>query len=271
MTLSRIGLFAALVVLIAGCGYPEVFEDQGTLQPPQTGITKLELDTGNGFVRVTRVDDSVGIGIAYTRRAHGRSRADAEEHINDIVISHQVVDGVLKVKAEWPEGARSYGCDFNVQMNMRIPVDITTSNGLIAVANTDAQAALETSNGPIEVTGTSGVTTARSSNGAVRFTGHRGPLEVRTSNAPVTCAVDVLIPTDAVTLTTSNSSITLNIPDDTQADFDASTSNAEVTVSGFPSISYSRTDREHKSGTINGGGADVTLTTSNARIDINGE
>jgi len=271
MKLTRTALLAALVLVLGGCGFPELFEDQGTLQPPQTGINALEVETGNGFVQVTRVADSTGISIAYTRRAHGRSRADAEEHINDVVVSSYAEGGVLKVKAEWPEAARTYGCDFSIVMGMRIPVDLQTTNGPITLTGTEAPATLETTNGPIEVNGTSGATKARSTNGPVRFSGHRGPLEARTTNAPVTCGVSVLIPTDAVSLQSTNGAVTLTIPSDTQADFDATTTNGEVTVGGFPSVSYSITEREHKAGTINGGGADVTLSTTNARIDFNGE
>jgi hypothetical protein len=270
MRFTRIGLLAAFVAAIAGCGYPYLFEDQGSLSPPQTGVNSLDVETGNGFVRVTRVADSSGIAIAYTRRANGTSREDAQEHINDVTVSSRVEDGVLKVKAEWPEGPRGYGCDFNVQMGVRIPVSITTSNGLIALAGTDAPATLETTNGPIEVSNTSGQTTARSTNGAIRFAGHRGPLDVRTTNGPVTCDIDVLIPTDAVVLQTSNAAVTLNIPAATQADFDALTSNAEATVDGFPDVNFTRSDRDHKTGTINGGGADLALSTSNGRVEING-
>jgi hypothetical protein len=267
---AQLILFALLTAAVAGCGYSHLFEDQGALEPPQTGVNSLDVETGNGFVRVTRVDDTTGIHITYTRRAHGRSREDAEEHVNDIVVSSQVEGGVLKVRADWPDGARTYGCDFNVQMALRIPVDIRTSNGLIAVANTDAPAVLETTNGPIEAAGTSGPTTARSTNGAVRFTGHRGSLDAGTTNAPVTCAVEVLIPSDAVKLASTNGAVTLLVPDETQADFDASTSNAEVTVDGFPDISYSRTERTHKTGTVNGGGAQITLASSNGDVDLAG-
>ncbi len=99
---------------------------------------------------------------------------------------------------------------------------------------------------------------------------HRGPLEVHTSNGPATCDVDVLIPSEVVKLETSNGTVTPSVPAGTQANFDVSTSNAEATVSGFPSISYSRADRTRKTGAINGGGANLALSTSNAPASLNG-
>lgn len=227
---AQICLLAVFAALVAGCGYPFQFKEQGSLSPPQIDVTKVELATGNGFVRLTRTDDTAGISVAYTRRAGGRLVDDAREHINDVVISSQVEGGVLKLKATWPEGARPYGCDFNVELGIRVPVGIKTSNGLVPVTGTDAPATIWTSNGPVGVTGTSGLTTARSSNGAVM----------------------------------------VSVPAATQANFDVATSNAEPQVSGFPTISYSRAERTRKTGALNGGGVNLTLLTSNAPASLNG-
>ena len=66
---------------------------------------------------------------------------------------------------------------------------------------------------------------------------------------------------ESVLLVATNGDVTLTLPSDVSADFDASTTNGVVTVSGFSSVVYTIDQANHKAGTIGSGAG-------NAAIDI---
>jgi hypothetical protein len=260
---------AASALLIVACWYPFEADDSGTLAQSATGINTLDLSTGNGFVEVIAVD-TPGIAISYTRRCRGTSRENAREYLDNIVVTDTVQSTAYIVRADWPEpNPRSCGCEFSVALPPGRQLLLGTSNGRVTVTG-DFHGDVRSSNGAIELNQTRGPLKARTSNGAIRVVGHRYSLEAHTSNGAIDCSLDSLGSGDGVILVTSNGRVTFSVPAATALSFSATTSNGEVRVSGFGAVNYSANEKTHKAGTVNGGGAVLTITSSNGNIEING-
>jgi DUF4097 and DUF4098 domain-containing protein YvlB len=186
-------------------------------------------------------------------------------------VTDSVGGSELFLKATMPEvNTRSYGAAFALTLPDTVHFDLGSSNGAIDIAGMIRGGLISTSNGAITLSGTRGAITATTSNGAVTVTNHAGGLDITSSNGAVTCGDTVLAATDSIALKTSNGAVTLYLPVSVSAHFDASTSNGEVSVSGFPTVSYSRTDNTHKTGNIGGGASPLTITTSNGSVSIMG-
>jgi hypothetical protein len=225
-------------MLLLGCGNGTgnpndyEYEDPETRTWPAAGITRLEVTTINGAITVD-TDGTDPITADITRRCTGTDQADAEAHIDDIVITESTSGDTLTLEASMPiDGtARNYSADFEVSAPELEQLDLQTTNGSITVLTHEGDVASTVTNGSIDVD-----------------------------------MADV--GTGTVALTTSNGTITLSIPSDTSATFDAQVSNGEVHVSGIDSTTLTTDETNHKAGTFGSGDAEITLSVSNGDITI---
>jgi hypothetical protein len=261
--------FAAMLLLIGGCWYAFQAEDEGDLVLESAGMTALKVETRNGHVTAAAWD-STGAAGEYKRRCRGSSTEEAREHLADIVLSDTLISGELRVKADCPdEVGRSYGCDFGI-FCPGSTFDISTSNGAVEVTGL-GPGTLETSNGAVTVTDATGPVSIETSNGRFTAVRHVGALTAHTSNGALDCEIISLDSlTDNVELSTSNGRVTVNLPATASLTFDLRTSNNDVTITGFPNVTYTTSERTHKKGKLNGGRMTLRVETSNGDLDIIG-
>lgn len=258
---------AALALLAAGCLY------YYKLELPETRSWPAELDaaafhTQNGSVEVTTAADTTTTAFI-TRRCYGRSRADAEAHIDDIVITDTLADRRLDFRVTAPSGPRNYGANLELNVPRTAALDLHTSNGSITVTGTAADITARTSNGAVTLTGTTGAADINTSNGAVAVAVHSGSIAIVTSNGRIDCDLAQLGATGHTRLRNSNGHVTLSLPADASARFDLETSNGDITITpGFGSVSYTKNERTHKTGSIGSGAAELTIKTSNGDIIV---
>ncbi len=264
----RLSLLAFAALLAAACLYVFKLEVPYPHSYSAAGITDYSTTTKNGTVEMTATADSV-ISVNITRRCYGRNREDAEAYIDNIVITDTVEGGRLTVDADMPSGDRNYGADFVITAPDSVRVNLHTSNGSLTVTGMTGGGSVRTSNAAVTLTGTSGSFSLSTSNGKVSVRVHTGGVDISTSNGAVDCDLTGLGPTESALIRTSNGAVTLLLPADVSASFDASSSNGEVTVApGFGSIAYTRQDRDHKTGTIGSGAATIEIETSNGAVII---
>ncbi len=149
-------------------------------------------------------------------------------------------------------------------------IEVITSNGSVELADFKGGATVHTSNGSIKADGLRGFFDATTSNGSVdarviEATAGR-PVKVESSNGRVSLAFETPQIPD-ISASTSNSSITLKLPEGVNARLKASTSNSSITtdfeVAASGTISKSRLE-----GSIGSGGPVVDLRSSNGSIRI---
>ena len=243
---------AALALIATGCLYFY------RLELPETRTWSAYLDaagfqTLNGSIEVTATADTTTSAFI-TRRCYGRSRADAEAHIDNIVIADTLADRRLELRVTAPSGPRNYGASLELSVPRTAALDLNTSNGSITVTGTAADITARSSSGAVALTGTAGAADISTSNGAVAVAVHSGSIAIVTSNGRIECDLALLEATGHARLRTSNGHITLSLPADASARFDLETSNGDITITpGFGSVSYTREERTHKTGSIGSG------------------
>jgi hypothetical protein len=131
---------------------------------------------------------------------------------------------------------------------------------------TGSNASLNVTNGSIEVTGASGSIEARTTNGEITAETTGGPVEARTTNGSINVRMAKL-PTQGASYHTTNGTITLTLPDGTDADLQARTTNGSV-ISDFDITMSGTLSRRNLSGRIGRGGPRLDVATTNGNIRI---
>lgn len=263
-------LFLLTGILVVGCGhgYDYKLEVTETRTWPAAEITRISATTENGGITVEATQDTV-IAAVITRTCRGKNKAEAEDHIDNVVVEDNIAGGTLTLTADMPTGtARNYGASFEISAPEPVYLELVTSNGEISLSRMVAGADATTSNGGISLEDTGGYVELHTSNGAVNLERHDGGVTANTSNGNIDCDIVELGGRESATLSTSNGNVTLSLPPDVSTRFDATTSNGQVSVTGFADVTYTVNEPTHKAGRIGEGDSEVTITTSNGNITI---
>lgn len=231
--------------------YDYELERTETLTWPAAGINQINAVTVNGGISIAATLDTL-ITADITRSCRGEDSLDAEDHIDDIVVTDNVAAGELNLEADMPgdDPDRSYRADFDITAPAAVFVDFFTVNGEVLIQNMTAGARV------------------RITNGTVTTENLRGGVDAASSNGALDCDMEELAANESAILTTTNGDITLLLPSDVVAEFDAVTTNGEVVVTGFGSVTYTTNQTNHKAGTIGSGGGSATIDITVVNGDI---
>jgi len=201
-------------------------------------------------------------GATYTIRVPRRMIVDRLHSTNGPIS----VEGVISpVTVESTNGALHF-----TRVEGRI--EGTTTNGTIELSRCIGDARLNSTNGRIEGDLEGGLADVRTTNGDIQMRlsklDGKGPLRVSTSNGQIDVTLDS---GHEMRASTTNSSITLRLPSDANAQLQARTSHSSVT-SEFETIQHHEGDDEGERKTLNtrigSGGPVIDLSTSNGSIHI---
>ncbi len=300
-------LLASGSLVLAGCDLDmEDWGNSGRYKEDFSSTHKLAsggrvmLESFNGGVEIMGWDKD-SVEVSGTKSA---AREDVMKQIKIDVVSEA---DSIRIRAIRPvEHNCNCGTKFMLKVPKKVILDmIQTSNGGVRVESITGNSRLKTSNGSIRVWGVDGNLEAvtsnasidvgqfkgtaelRSSNGRIKADGVRGGFDARTSNASIDATVAELEPGRAVTLDSSNGSITLTLetwknndikahtsnssinvrlPDKVAADLNLTTSNGSITTDF--EITTSQMSKTHVVGKLNGGGPRLDLTTSNGSVRL---
>ncbi len=217
----------------------------------EANIFQINATTENGSIDFTAVQDTL-ITADITRRCSGTDSVDAEDHIDDIVVTDNVQEGQLFLQADMPDDtARNYSASFDISTPASKYLNIMSVNGDITIQDMTGGAIVRLTNGGIA-------------------TGNlRGGFDAVSVNGTINCDMAELAANESALLTTTNGDVNLLLPADVSATFDASTVNGEVVVTGFTSpVTYTINQTNHKAGTIGAGDATIEITVTNGDATI---
>ena len=213
-------------------------------------VTQIHATTVNGDIAVSALQDTL-VTAEITRRCSGTDSADAEAHIADITISESINEGQLTLEADMPDdAARNYQADFDITAPQSKYVNLTTVNGDVTIQDMIDGARVIVTNG--------GIATANL----------RGGFNGVTANGTINCDMEALELGESALLASTNGAVNLMLPSDVSANFNAATTNGEVVVTGFPSVTYTIDEEDHKAGMIGVGGAVIDIAVVNGDITI---
>ncbi len=147
-----------------------------------------------------------------------------------------------------------FGNFSNAQVNYTVTVPRSSN---VRVSNT---------NGRVELSSVSGVLKVETTNGAVELTRCAGAADIETTNGHIRAELAAVNPQKELRLETTNGAIELIVPDKLAANVDAETTNGSIN-SELP-VATRTMGRNTLRGSINGGGPDLHLRTTNGGIRI---
>lgn len=253
--LSRLALLAAACLSLTACdvslgdlGGRATDEWTRTYQLAPGG--EIRIANTNGRIDVEAADGPT-VEVRAERIARAATDTGARELLPRIKIKEEITPERVSIETERMSGIM-IGASFEVRYHVRAP-----RNAAIDVTNT---------NGAVAITGVSGRVAARTTNGSVTTKDLTGGVDARTTNGSVN--VDLAsVRSERVALRTTNGSVTLRVPEDAKADVVATWTNGGINVSNVK-IEVAERSRRRFEGRINGGGAPIELQTTNGGIRI---
>jgi hypothetical protein len=277
------GIGGFLRSLLQGIPWRERAELTETLMLPATK-GRLSIENENGRTHVVG-EDRADIALKIVRAARGESAQDAAQRAGAIQVSTRESGGDLIVEVNVPGRFLLRGkADLEVRAPRSTRVSVNSSNGLVSLSGLRAAVRAHSSNGPVRVSDIVGdveVHTsnarvhaecicghilARSSNGKIELAEHKGSVDAATSNGTICCRM-ASVGAEGVTLATSNGRITLDLPEQLDADVDIRVDNG--TIRNQRDMSCAPREKEGRLRcTLGRGGAPIKLRASNGSISL---
>ena len=279
-----------------GARYNQDFHYSYPIQPGGT----LSLDTFNGSVDLSGWDQNT-IDVSGTK--YGPSQTAAEHVKVDIV---NTADSVSIHVSRPGDVFGGRGARFRIRMPWKTHIDrittnngpidllggtgpgvIRTTNGQVHVTQFGGQIDVRTANGQVELRDVQGDAMVRTTNGHIRADDVHGSFDAATTNGGITARIDARPDAQRLRLatfngsieltlsgsvaevkaSTGNGSITLRLPQSTNARVFAHTGNAAIS-SDFPVRMTGESRRNQLEGVIGNGGPLLDLSTWNAPIRL---
>jgi hypothetical protein len=254
--------------------------------PLESGITRLEIRIPDGKVEVKGTDRE---GVSYTGELliNGSSQEKANEAMkSDWTVQRNGDTLALVLEQKGPKWNLISIFDWTqkkafltVQIPQSLLTKIETSNGSVHITDMNGDSEVKTSNGPITLVNIHGNVKANTSNGTGTFTDIDGSLDMHTSNGGITLkniAGNVTAESSNGSINgssiingkwdfkTSNGRIVLAIPEDSNADIEAKTSNGSV----GGDLDWQSGEKTHRTSKLGTGVNEITLKSSNGSIDV---
>jgi RNA polymerase sigma factor (sigma-70 family) len=247
----------------------------------------VNLEVFNGGIDVVAGEENK-VEIQITKESRALSEDRAKEALAHIQVTASQDGDAISVQAKKDNEARSSD-QLSAAAKVRVPpgaaLTLNTSNGPVTVKGGTGTAQIRTSNGAISVKDRTGPLHSHTSNGAIEVVGGKELLELHTSNGPMHilangAKVDARTSNGTIefkgklnegkhTFHSSNGSIALALPSDSQFKIDAATSHGRIST-GFKVESSGKVGKTHLQGKVGSEpGISLELRTSNGNIAVN--
>jgi len=214
---------------------------------------RLELINTNGRISAEpSADDKVE--LVAERTAKASTDEAAQELMKQLEMREEAGDARVRVEVRAP---RTFGVSgFEVRWTVKVPkgviVDLRTANGKVTLSGLEGEVHASTVNGGIEGKGLAVST-----------------LEASTVNGGVDVEITKsLTSAGSVSLEAVNGGVALALPDGSQASVTARVTNGGINTTGLDFQVTGEQTRRRFEGTLNGGGARVTLQTTNGGVRL---
>jgi hypothetical protein len=248
----------ALLLAATAAGAAELDQTIDRTLDVRAGAT-FYLDNTNGGVHVRPAADNK---VHLHAVKHVRARSEQLQSVmNELKVEITQPDGGVRIVAHYPKNhsgdslfswiaGESFGASvsFELQLPQSMIVDIQTVNGRVDVNDLSGALKLETTNG--------GITLERC----------RGSLQAETTNGRIDAELLSVTAGRPIRLGTTNGGIKVALPRTLAATVDASTTNGRINTE-LP-VTTTSVHRSALRGTLNGGGPELKLSTTNGGIDI---
>lgn len=219
---------------------------------------RLVLSNENGSVEIESWDRAE-VRVRAEIRLKAASTRAAEEAMEEFEVKASRDGDEISVSSRKPRGRDGF---LSWLAGKQIEVDVNYEVMVPARFDVD----IETVNGSIEAASLAGVLELDSVNGRIVVRDARGSVSADTVNGSIDVELVDVANAERMTFGTTNGSVTLSLPADAGADFDAATTNGRIS-SDIPLTTESMS-RSRVKGTLNGGGVPIKVRTVNGSIKV---
>lgn len=213
---------------------------------------RLEVINVNG-----QISAEASGGESVEIRAERTAKASSEEAAKDLLakteMREEVGDGRVRIEVRAPRwhGAGGQQIKWTIRVPRGVSVDLRTVNGGVTLRGLD------------------GDIRARATNGGIKGSGLvAANVDASVTNGGVELELAGTTPTGTIDLESVNGGVTLALPGDSRADISARCVNGGISVSNLDLEIVGEQTRRRVEGRLNGGGARVTLETTNGGVRI---
>ncbi len=214
----------------------------------------IEIRNTNGLIEV-EPSDSDKITITAERTARGRTDEDAKKAAEEIQITETVSASSLLLDAKTSLVGMMSGSNRQVKFRVRAPkgtvLTLSNTNGNIQIRDMTGDLRLDTTNGRIRGVNLSGSTRAESTNGEV-------DLDFASLGE------------NGVIAETTNGRVVVTMPKTQKARLSVRVTNGGIDTDNL-TLETSEQSRKRLTATVNGGGPEVRLETTNGGVSIRGK
>lgn len=231
----------------------------------------VTLENTNGSVTFEAWDRNE-VRVEAEKRVKASSDEQAREIMKGIRIEVQKDADSLSLVTKMPrKGSMPTGSGYEAGVTYRIRVprsvtlDADTVNGGIKLTGTRGKAELGTTNGSIQVEEAQGSFDLETTNGAIHVAHTAGGVRAATTNGSIDVRLTEVPDGEDLSFTTTNGSVTVQLPRDVRASIDAATTHgrvsSELEIDG-------ESGRRRLEGDINGGGGRLRIRTTNGSVKL---
>ncbi len=255
--LAGVTLLVAAVTSLGACNIDISNQAQGKSDWKKdytlTAGGSLEIRNTNGLIEVDPSDGNQ-VSVTVERIAKAGTDADAQKAADAIEIKETVTSGSIVLDAKIAMNNLFTGSR-TVKFHVRAPkgtvLTLSNTNGDINVRNMTGELKLETTNGRIKGVNLEGTTRASTTNGEV-------DLDYSALGS------------GGITADTTNGGVIIRLDRSVKARVNARVTNGGISADNLP-IEMSESSRKRMIGTLNGGGPEIRLETTNGAVVLRGK
>jgi hypothetical protein len=226
--------------------------DEWTRTYTLTAGARLELINVNGRI-TAEASDGDTVEVKAERTGKGGSDEAAKDALARIEMREEVGDNRVRIEVRPPRFSGASGHD--IKWTVKVPKGVAVD--------------LRTVNGGVTITGVQGDVRARSTNGGIKGHGIAAAnVDASVTNGGVEIELVTAATTGSIDLESVNGGVSLSLPRESQADITARCVNGGITINGLDLEIVGEQTRRKVQGKLNGGGARVTLQTTNGGVRI---
>jgi Putative adhesin len=251
-------LATTALLLIAGTAragtLEEVFDKTYDARPGAL----ISLDNTNGAV-IVRAAAGNRVHVHAVKHVESLHSDTLRSAMNNLRIEVTADGGSVKILTRYPkqnEGFLSWLAGENANANVTYTLDVPRESNLN----------IETVNGHIEVADVGGNLKLDTTNGRIEVARCRGAIDAETTNGRIHAELLTVVGGRPLHFETTNGGISVKLPRNLAASIDAATTNGGISTE-LP-VASTNTHRHVLRGTINGGGAELKMRTTNGSISI---
>ena len=239
----------------AGDEFKENFERTLNVRPG----TSFDIENVNGRITIAAWDNPQ-VRIKAVKRVETRDADAGREALKALRIEVRQTGTNVEVETIHPRKGDAGFMDFLFGNN----INASVSYEITVPRSTNVSA--DNVNGSIEVSDVSGELDLDTTNGKINVARCSGTVDASTTNGGINVELTSVTAGREMSFETTNGKIVLSVPSTLGAEVNASTTNGSVR-SDLP-LTTTRFSRTSIKGTLNGGGPEIKLRTTNGGIDI---